>query len=261
MPQSNTLFFGAMPKLPSLEKTRKLINPIVAEVDDTHPLFRYVNMENVLIVESILPDLPEGTRALVESGDGPLVFLLTRDGFSDCVFGFGVYRTVSSGRELNTDWFSEYSFPLFMFNTLRVLGNVQDSISEEVILPGQTISLRSDSVVQEITINDPNRTKYVERRNAQGVFLFNRTDRVGVYQFGPIKRDGDKYVQQRFAVNLFDARESDIAPRSNIGIGYEPVQSSTKVNRSRRESWRWLVLAVFAVLLTEWYVYNRRVYI
>jgi len=58
-----------------------LRGPVVAEVNDTHPLFRFLTMENVSIIESLLPELPAGTEWLLESGDGPLAYLLTREGF------------------------------------------------------------------------------------------------------------------------------------------------------------------------------------
>ena len=256
MPQSNTLFWGSIPKIPALGDTRKLVNPVVAEVNDTHPLFRFLNLDDVAISESLLPELPQGTEVLVESGDGPLVFLLSREGFRDCVIGFGLERDGEKGKEFNTDWFRHRSFPLFLLNALRVLGNVQDAISDDTILPGQTVVLRGESLAREMKVVDPSgKTQRIER-SPQGSFLFNETDQLGVYQFV----DGDR-VERRFAVNMFDPRESNIAPRGELTIGHSQVVARREVNRSRREAWRWLVLAAFAVLLTEWYVYNRRVYI
>jgi hypothetical protein len=256
MPQTNTLFIGAIPRLPELGEVKTLTNPIIAEVNDAHPLFRFVNMDDVGILESLLPQLPAGADVLLESEQGPLAFLLTREGFWDCVIGFGFERQGEKGREYNTTWVRKASFPLFMFNALRVLGNVQDAITDEIILPGHTVGLRSDSLKKELQVRDPTGKTHAVRRTPQGRFLFNQTDRLGVYEFG----DGAK-AERRFAVNLFDPRESDIAPRRDFDIGHTQVAARELVNRSRLEGWRWLTLAVLAVLLVEWYVYNRRVYI
>ena len=256
MPQCNTLLFGAIPPNPALGEPRKLMGPVIAEVNDTHPLFRFLNMDDVIIAESLLPDLPQGTEVLIESGEGALAFLLTREGFWDCVIGFGFERDGEKGKELNTDWYRHRSFPLFVFNAIRVLGNVQDSISDETILPGQTVVLRSESLAAQMQVKDPTGKVHKVDRTGQGNFLFNDSDLLGVYQFG----DSQK-IERRFAVNLFDTRESNIEPRGELTIGHTQVTAKREANRARQEAWRWLVLAAFAVLLAEWYIYNRRVYI
>jgi hypothetical protein len=78
-----------------------------------------------------------------------------------------------------------------------------------------------------------------------------------------------------FAINGFDPRESDLAPRGlvpegtpkdqedkyRIKIGFNPVESSRKVESVPRDWWKWIALAALAVVLVEWYIYNRRVYI
>lgn len=68
---------------------------------------------------------------------------------------------------------------------------------------------------------------------------------------------------QRFAVNLFDAGESNIRPAPDIQIGRgTPVEAQTSGQEiTRQELWKWLLLAGLGVLLVEWYIYNRRVYL
>jgi hypothetical protein len=256
MPPSNTLFFGAVPKVRGLGEVKTLVEPVIVEVNDAHPLFRFVNMENVAVIESLLPELPQGTEKLMESGEGPLAFLLAREGFRDCVVGFGFERETPDGRRANTDWMVKRSFPMFVYNSLRVLGNVDDAVSEDAVLPGQTVMLRSESLADERTIKNPKGESRTVKRSPQGSFLYNQTDQVGVYEFG----DGAQ-TERRFAINLFDQRESDIAPRQELQIGHNPVVADAKVSRAQKEFWRWLVLAALAVLLGEWYIYNRRVYI
>ena len=123
-------------------------------------------------------------------------------------------------------------------------------------IDGVITMLRSESLAREMKLKGPKGEVQTLKRTPQGTFLFNQTDRLGVYEFGA----ADK-LERRFAVNLFDVRESDIAPRQELQIGHNPVAARPEVNRSQKEFWRWLLLAAFAVLLAEWYVYNRRVYI
>ncbi len=54
--------------------------------------------------------------------------------------------------------------------------------------------------------------------------------------------------------------ESDLSPR-NILIKQTEIQGSPGLNRVRRELWKWALIIAMGVLLFEWYVYNRRVYL
>jgi len=63
------------------------------------------------------------------------------------------------------------------------------------------------------------------------------------------------------AVNLFDTRESNLTPAEQIEIGHEEVQAKQGEQAARQELWKWLLLGAIGVLIFEWYVYNRRVYL
>ena len=67
----------------------------------------------------------------------------------------------------------------------------------------------------------------------------------------------------RLAVNLFDPSESQIAPRADaaIQIGHVDVEGQKTWEGARRELWKILLISALAVLLFEWYIYNRRVYL
>ncbi len=68
---------------------------------------------------------------------------------------------------------------------------------------------------------------------------------------------------QRFTVNLFDPLESDIRPpqENSLQIGQLTVPAKSGYASARRETWKWLLAAALVVLLAEWYIYNRRVYV
>lgn len=78
-------------------------------------------------------------------------------------------------------------------------------------------------------------------------------------------------VSKRFAVNLFDRQESDVRLRASqqeagpgvdaIRIGYTDVTAQAGGAPARKELWQLLLVVALVVLLAEWYVYNRRVYI
>jgi hypothetical protein len=61
-------------------------------------------------------------------------------------------------------------------------------------------------------------------------------------------------------VNLLDAEESNIEPRSTIQIGAESLVAGRETHQPR-EMWKWFALAALLLLLLEWYIYNKRIYI
>jgi hypothetical protein len=175
------------------------------------------------------------------------------------------------GEKFNTNWFQKYSFPLFLFNSLQVLGNSREATGDEVHAPGQPVVLRVDSDASQVEVTSPD-GRAVERltRTSQGTFVANKTDTTGLYH----ARWGDD-GQLAFAVNQFDARESDLAPRGlvpegvppaqadayKIKIGYSPVAGTPSQKPSRKDWWKPLAALALGVVLVEWYIYNRRVYI
>ena len=77
---------------------------------------------------------------------------------------------------------------------------------------------------------------------------------MGIYD---VKWDGG---QRSFAVNLFDPEESNLVPREEIHLGSTRIVTG-EAHSQPREIWKWVVLAALLLLLLEWYIYNRRIYI
>ena len=53
----------------------------------------------------------------------------------------------------------------------------------------------------------------------------------------------------------------DKADAYKIKIGYNPVAGSRTTRASRQDWWKAIALVALGVVLLEWYIYNRRVYI
>ena len=78
---------------------------------------------------------------------------------------------------------------------------------------------------------------------------------------------------ERFAVNLFDHQESDIGVRpgqdesaktikpADIRIGNVEVKATIGQTPTRTEAWKPVLACALFVLILEWYIYNRRVYL
>jgi di/tricarboxylate transporter len=51
-----------------------------------------------------------------------------------------------------------------------------------------------------------------------------------------------------------------LEPRTTVRIGAQAAKSG-ETNNQPRHVWKWIVLGALLLLLLEWYIYNRRVYI
>ncbi len=174
------------------------------------------------------------------------------------------------GSAPNTTWFRYISFPLFVLNSIQALGNVREGSGDDVARPGRPVVLHAETINEEILVDSADRPGVRVPRSPQGTFIYNGAEKAGLY-LARWQPDG----RLPFAVNLFDFRESDLAPRGlvpegtpshlaesyKIKIGYNPVTGTRKPPDVQKDIWWYFALLVLGVLLVEWYIYNRRVYV
>ncbi|MDP7017069.1 MAG: VWA domain-containing protein [Pirellulaceae bacterium] len=260
MPQANTLFFGAAPPIKEWVVGKKEGPPLIVDTDRVHPLMQLIDMGNVNIIESLSLKPPPGGSKLIYSDIGYIAAVAPRQGFEDVVFGFDIYSTGSGGvTEVNTDWHIRRSFPVFIMNAVKYLGGSRGASASLSIAPGEPATLRSRLLVDSVRVTSPNNVKSPEiRREGENTFVYTETEELGVYA---VHEGTAKEVGQRFAVNLFNERESDIYPETWIHIDEVDVQPAAVQEQSRKELWKWILLLGLVVLVFEWYVYNRRVYL
>ena len=254
MPRGNTFFIGHPPPPWDLSKLDKLSNPQIKGWMGKHPILRYLAaLQEVGVAEAFkVPDIPERSRLIEIDQKNALLFSRSRQSFLDLVLTFPI---ITDKGEWNTNWPLLPSFPLFLRNVLYTLGNISDGTGEEILQPGQVKALRPDLNVSAIEVTDPEGKVQKLSRGSRADFSYGATDRVGVYR---VAWGGE--WQRSFAVNLLDADESNIEPRTAVHIGAEQVVGDQE-RRQPRELWKWLVLLALGLLLAEWYIYNRRVYV
>ncbi len=258
MPQSDTLFIGALPPGGSWTAGAKAPAPQIIDVEMAHPLLQLIDLGNVKFAECTPLRPPGGGSVLISTDAGPLLAIAPREGFEDAVLGAPIVSTDAEGqRETNTDWPLRLSFPVFVLNTLAYFGGGKEPGAASV-QPGQSIALRGAGSSESLTIRTPSGRKVPVTREQSERFNFSETDELGIYQV-----EEREQPPRHFVVNLFDEPESNIEPRpaGSIRIGYVDVEGRATWEGSRRELWKPLLLVALAVLAVEWYIYNRRVYV
>ncbi len=293
MPLANTLFIGRLPPLPSWRggtpapvdgdagnadsataaqppAPATVFDPQIIDWQRSHPLLNLVELGNVRIIDSLIAQPPQGGKVLVDSTKGPLLAIAPRDSFEDAVLGFEIIGRAPSGEATrNTDWPNRLSFPNFCLNAVQYLAGGGADLQLDSRRPGDPVELDVPSAGdQRLTVIMPDQTTRTVQAPAAGKLAFHETDQLGVYDL----MAGNE-LAARFAVNLFDRAESDVRLRArqdaegslttveSLSIGYDDVAAEPSVSPVRQELWTVLLLAALAVLVLEWYIYNRRVYV
>jgi hypothetical protein len=259
LPLANTYFIDSVPPPWKRSEMPPMENPDIRGRLRDNPLFRYVpSVQEIGLTEAFRFDLkdprvPPRTPKLIETDkETAVLFTLSRQSFTDLVMTFPI---LNDKGEWTTTWPVKLGFPLFLTNVVYVLGNVNDGTSDRTVRPGDVKPLRPDRALKKIEVEDPDGKSHTLTRGNRAEFLFGETNKVGVYR---VKWDGEE--QYGFAVNLLDARESNLEPRPEIDIGEERITSG-ETHGAPREIWKWIALGALLLLLLEWYIYNRRVYV
>jgi hypothetical protein len=255
MPRANTFFIGHPPPPWKKSALQTIANPQIRGWMDKHSAMRFiVALQDVGIAEAFkMKDLPPRTPKLIEIDQNTALLLtLSRQSFTDLVMTFPI---LTEKGEWNTNWPLLPSFPLFLRNVIYAYGNISDGAGEETVQAGQIKVLRPDVGTDQVVVTDPSGHTEKLSRGARADFTYSRTNQIGVYRVSW----GGKW-QRSFAVNLLDAEESNIEPRPSVQIGAEAIVAGE--DRSQpRELWKWFVVLALVVLLTEWYIYNRRIFV
>ncbi|HEY4232578.1 MAG TPA: BatA and WFA domain-containing protein [Lacipirellulaceae bacterium] len=290
LPRASTLFIGRLPPGPAWrgggredasgkqadkkesgnsDAEQSVGVPQIIDWDRAHPLLAHVELGNVDIADSLVLRPPAGATVLIEATAGPIAAIAPRESYQDAVLGFELVGQDSAGaRTVNTNWPRRHSFPTFCLNVLENLAGTADEVEGNSVRPGRSIELHAAGTATELTVIDPKGHAQTVPRSNQDAFPFHDTEAPGVYQV----RQGDQVIQ-RFAVNLFDRAESNIRVvpsqdgvgqtirAADIQIGHVDVAASVGRAPARHETWKTLLLAALVVLVLEWYIYNRRVYL
>ena len=177
-----------------------------------------------------------------------------------------IVSSSESGQAINTNWPRRHSFPTFWLNVLEYFVGQADDLASPNSVPGRPVQLRTLAVAEQATVVAPDGKRHELERQALEPFQFHQTDQPGVYEV--IEQN---QVTNRFAVNLFDRQESDVKLQSDklpdgssgvrdLQIGDSVISAENKTP-ARQEMWRYLLMAALFILLLEWYIYNRRVYV
>ena len=210
------------------------------------PVTTFVDFDTVHILRARDSRAPAWAKTLVSLEGRPLLFTGTLDRRRVAVITFDLR---------DSDMPLQVVYPILMSNLLEWLTPSSSIITNGIIRPGDTVSIRPKEGEQAAGIVRPDNQLFVAQAGGQYV-TFADTDQLGIYSVGTANTQETKFVGF-FAVNLFDSRESNIRPLEKLTIGRSQVSAAAREQIGQREFWWYLALAALIILLIEWWVYHR----
>jgi Ca-activated chloride channel homolog len=217
--------------------------PAAVDWKNTHPLLRYINLDNVQIGETLAVKTPSWAVALVDAPQTPLILAGELSHQKIVWIGFDT---------LQSTWPLRISFPMFIANAVDWLNPAVAKSGQLLVRAGEPFrySLAQPAATAEVTLPDGSK-KTVTPADGREI-VFGDTAKQGTYQL----RAGTNEVA--FCVNLLDAAESNTKPREELQFGKFNTVGSVDLKQASKEIWRWIAAVALAVLMFEWWYYHRR---
>lgn len=243
MPHGAYFLFGNPPPITPFETYVEGEAQVMLVAKEEHPMMRFVRYEEIVVTKGYDVVIDQSVEPLLEGSHWPAVM---------AYHGNGIQLVYVSFDPMNSNWPYLRSFPFFVFNGVQFLGHRGDLLTASSKEVGQTIAehaLRSKSV----EIIEPDGSLHE-------VFV----DEDGNMSWGPIRLTGIHAIQSGNATHSLVAinsspSESIVASVEQISIGATKVSKTHSSGTSFIQLWPWALGVVLAVLLAEWWVYQKKV--
>jgi hypothetical protein len=259
LPPTSLLYFHPTgPNSPFTVKGQLPGDPKITEIDEDHPVMRWVTLSDVHTdVSSVFAiDPRKGESAVAYSVRDALV-AAKRDGRRKILaVGFSL---PAPGRQAGTDLPMRVAFPMMLVNTLDwFAGDQADLLTTYPTGRRERIPLDGVVGATEAVVKGPDgretRTPVID-----GLATFYGSQ-VGYYDVAAQDGTGKVMAQINLAANLASVDESDIAPSVELTLGGKKLQApeAFEITRSQKLWWYFVLLAM-ALIVTEWITYHRRI--
>jgi len=245
------LALGATPPVEGLNEYGNGKAQLILDLMQEHPLFRFVNLDQLFISRCKLLQPADDVQVLAEGSAGPVIVAVARGQMQI------VYVTFDP---LDSNWPFQRGFVTFIVNAIEFLGHAGEAISDTSFAPGEALSARLPAAAEELALQIPGR---------QDTFPVPATDPT-MFSWGPIQISGvyglswsmpsqDDRSTRAFAVNAVSEAEADIIPAQQILAREDDVHVAGAGGSQYMPLWPWAVGLCLAVMMLEWWVYHRKV--
>lgn len=213
--------------------------------DEKSGILRWIAPENIQVTRGHA--LTPGPRDQVVGASvlGPILVSGRRDGQHFVALGFD---------PRDSDLVLRVAWPLFILNTIHHFAEEETGYISS-FRTGELWQLPAPGAAGLGWVTEPDASRHrVAIKDGRAAYAGARA---GFYELAV---DGAEDPPIRFAANLSDLDESQIAPQSELELGGAEAGAVSGFSaRSRYQLWGYLLLAVLGVSAIEWLTYHRRV--
>ncbi len=253
LPDGNLLIVN--PPVNSLFTVSGVFTPTQQVRVAEHALTQFVDWSSVHVARARYVDPPPWAEILVRTEEGPLVFAGQSGGRRVAVLTFDLH---------DSDLPLQITFPILFSNLINYLVPAQafdagQGSTGYRLQPGDDLAIRIPPYARQVVIAAPNDQAFIYQPTGSDL-IFSETSQLGLYAVNFLAEvEGDnRDTAQYFAVNLFDARESNIRPAESLAVGQGNTPASLDGAMGQRDIWRWPTALALAILILEWMLYHRR---
>lgn len=262
LPNGRYLVLGQVPGAGSgLKVEGEAQQAVLIDWARDHPAIHGLSLDNVLVAK--MPKVsvePGGPKVLATSDKGPAIVELQTAGTRAIVVAFN---------PISSTWPFDVSYVVFMAQAVQYLGS--DAGLQQVgreVQPGQVVRDRLPEGADSVELEQPDGSKQRITPAADGTIIFGPIPLTGKYTLswqgtaGPTDVVEGGTAHRYYASNLADSAESDIRASEELALASTVAQASGRTQTEGvQRAWPWLLLGALAIVMLEWFIYNRKVYV
>ncbi len=245
------LVLGATPPLEGLSEYGRQEGVYARIVREEHPVFRAASLDDLFVASMRAVQADRGFEVLAEAAEGPLVLAYDRAGLHVVTVTFD---------PLDSNWPLQRSFVHFVANAIEHLGRAGEAVAGRSISPGGAIAVTLPAGARDAVVAAPDGSESPLAVDPSGAASWGPARLAGLYRIEFLAPGAEGRSSRSVAVNMTDAAESRIEPRETLDLGTATVQGVVVASTSRRGAlWPWVLAAGLALVLAEWWYYQRQV--
>lgn len=268
LPPGRSLVMGQVPNLRGGKNTDGTYQPgltdegpgdqaIIVNFVRDHPALKHAALDSLIISKSrkVSVGLDAPVQVLASTQDGPAILEVTDGPTRSIVVPFDPTQT---------NWPLDPGYILFIAESIYYLTDT--GIDARMVKPGGTLAETLPAGAKDVRLSLPDRTPLTLITASDGSVSYSPIRNIGIHTISwigesrPTDIVADGRVRRPVAANLLDPEESDIPARKGLAMAREVVRGeSDATTKSRRKLWPWILLAALAIVMLEWFVYNKKV--
>jgi hypothetical protein len=265
LPLGSFLVFGQVPGGLGMSDRGNPLSASIVDWSREHPVTGRVLLDSLQIAQmrEVRVEPGRGVQVLATAERGPAILEINKDDTHAIIVPFDY---------MESNWpFSQW-FVAFVGLALEYLGSeVTGAIDARGLGALSELKDRVPMGATDVRIRHPDGTEAPIELAENGSFVYRLPPQLGIYELkwkgqplGGDSVEGDGVVMRKYAANLLSSEESFVPSAKKLELASAVVQGQAAPSggaTTMLELWPYVLMGVLAILLLEWYVYNRKVQI